>query len=294
MKTLKALGGALLAIVIMIASSILASLISSGLLLLNIPEWICIAFMGILYAVIALIAVKLIYGRAFKYSLSEFGMKKPSVKLIYILPAVLLPAAVCGAFFLFAKGEFVPSSMEGSIRNPVLAEGIFYNSIGAAIVEEVLFRGMMLNVLKKRWNTVAGVIVPSVLFAAIHITEMQEFNLPDCVQLLAAGTFVGIMFSVIALKSGSVWNSVIVHSIWNLVMTGGILYIGSEASETALVNYVLDSKSFALTGGAFGIESSAVAIAAYVVVVLAVFFGTAGRKQGRESSNERQTLTLET
>ena len=283
MKTLKAVGGALLAIVIMIASNILASLISSGIFLLNAPEWLAIAVMGILYIIITLVAVKLIYGKGFKYKFAELGMPKPAVKILSVILAVLLPAAVSGIFLLFVKGSFSASAMDSNTRASMLAEGIVYSSIGAAVVEEVLFRGVMMNLLKKRWNTAVGVIVPSVIFAAMHIMEMEEFKPLDVVQLLVAGTLVGIMFSLIAIRTGSVWNSAIVHAVWNLVMVGGILNIGGTASEYALMNYVLDSKSFMLTGGAFGIESSVIAIAAYAVVIGVLLF--AGRKKITDPAN---------
>ena len=283
MKTLKAVGGALLAIVIMIASNILASLISSGIFLLNAPEWLAIAVMGILYIIITLVAVKLIYGKGFKYKFAELGMPKPAIKILSVILAVLLPAAVSGVFLLLVKGSFAATALDSNTRASVLAEGIVYSSIGAAVVEEVLFRGVMMNLLKKRWNTAVGVIVPSVIFAAMHIMEMEEFKPLDVVQLLVAGTLVGIMFSLIAIRTGSVWNSAIVHAVWNLVMVGGILNIGGTASEYALMNYVLDSKSFMLTGGAFGIESSVIAIAAYAVVIGVLLF--AGRKKITDPAN---------
>ena len=73
--------------------------------------------------------------------------------------------------------------------------------------------------------------------------------------VLLAGTMVGIMFSMIALESGSVWNSGIVHAIWNIVIIGGGLSINQTADENSVMTYVLKSKSFAFTGGEFGIES---------------------------------------
>lgn len=39
-----------------------------------------------------------------------------------------------------------------------------------------------------------------------------------------AGTLSGIMFSLIAVKSGSVWNSGIVHAIWNIIIVGGSFF----------------------------------------------------------------------
>lgn len=74
------------------------------------------------------------------------------------------------------------------------------------------------------------------------------------------------MFSLIAIESGSVWNSGIVHAIWNIVIIGGGLSIGEKANENSVMTYVLENKSFAITGGEFGIESSAISLLGYVIV----------------------------
>ena len=270
MNTLKTLGGAVLAIVIKLASDIAASLLASGLVLLNAPEWICMAAYSLIYIAAALLLVKLVFGKMFKFRLEELGLSKFSLKPVYVVLAVLLPAAVCGIYLLFVKGSYVPSEMDAGQKASALVSGVFYTAIAAAVVEEALFRGVLMNLLKKRWNTAVGVLVPSVLFGAVHIMEMENPNVLDCVQVVAAGALAGILFSLIAIKTGSVWNSMIVHSIWNLVIAGNILSIGAEPSESALVTYVLDSKSFAVTGGAFGIEASVIAVIAYVLALLPV------------------------
>ena len=77
---------------------------------------------------------------------------------------------------------------------------------------------------------------------------------------------VGVMFSLIALQSGSVWNSGIVHAVWNIVIIGGGLSIGETADAHAVVSYVLESRSFAVTGGQFGIEASVISLAGYCIV----------------------------
>lgn len=268
MTTKKAIGGALIAIVVKFASDILASLAVSGLFLLGVPEWSCIAVMGVLYLVTTLILVKLIYNKAFKLSKEEIGMKKSAPKPAYIILAAALPALVCG-ILLLTKGEFVMSAPDTQARLAAIA-GITYNVIGAPVVEEVLFRGVIMNLLKKRWNTVVAVVLPSVLFGAVHIMGLEEPNPADCVQVVIAGTLVGIMFSLIALRTGSVWNGALVHAVWNLVMCGGIFAIGAQLSEGSLVTFVMQSKSFILTGGAFGAEASVIAIAAYLMVIIAL------------------------
>ena len=50
-------------------------------------------------------------------------------------------------------------------------------------------------------------------------------------------------------------------------MVGGIVHIGTEANKEVFHNYVLSSKSFLLTGGDFGIESSLPAIMVYLIFI---------------------------
>ena len=87
-------------------------------------------------------------------------------------------------------------------------------------------------------------------------------------QLLVAGTIVGILFSLIACESGSVWNSALVHGVWNAALLGGILHIGSAADSASMYNFVLTDAPFLLSGGDFGIEASVLAIVPYLLGIL--------------------------
>lgn len=102
----------------------------------------------------------------------------------------------------------------------------------------------------------------------VHIIGM-DFSIISSLLVLIAGTMVGIMFSMVAIESGSVWNSGIVHSLWNILIIGGGLSISEKADEYSVMTYVLDSKDFVFTGGEFGIESSIIALLGYVIVTLA-------------------------
>ena len=46
--------------------------------------------------------------------------------------------------------------------------GVFYYGLAAGIVEEVIFRGVILGCLERRWNREIAVLVPSVLFGLVH------------------------------------------------------------------------------------------------------------------------------
>lgn len=52
---------------------------------------------------------------------------------------------------------------------------------------------------------------------------------------------------------------------------GGGLSIGEAADAHAVVSYVLESRSFAVTGGQFGIEASVISLAGYCIVAVIAY-----------------------
>ena len=142
--------------------------------------------------------------------------------------------------------------------------GVFYLGLAAGFVEEAVFRGVFLSVLERRFHRWVGIVLPSVLFAALHLIGAQ-LDLAGAVQLLVSGSLVGILFSLVAVETGSIWCSALMHAVWNMVMVGGILHIGPSAQADAVANYVLTGSSTLLTGGSFGVETSVIAMAAYAV-----------------------------
>ena len=173
--------------------------------------------------------------------------------------------------------KYVSSNMNGNQMFNTLSAGVAFTGIAAGFVEEMVFRGVILNALKKRWNIKVAVIVPSMLFGIVHVLG-QDFSIGSCLLVIIAGTMVGVMFSMIAIESGSVWNSGIVHAIWNVVIIGGGLAIGEKMDKYSVMTYVLNSKDFAITGGEFGIESSVISLFGYIIVAGIAFFMIKSRK----------------
>lgn len=110
-------------------------------------------------------------------------------------------------------------------------------------------------------------MVPSVLFGLLHIIG-NNLDFLSIIQLLIAGSIVGILFSLIAYESNSVWNNAIVHGIWNMTIIGGIFYIGNETDGSSIFNFVFENQSFLVSGGDFGIEASVISIFVYLLFVI--------------------------
>ena len=265
MSTKKAIGDSFAAIFILLISQLIAQGIATAFGLIKVPSGVCNIIAGALYAGLAYAFLKIFAAKIVKLPMAELGMPEFAVKKRWILTAVLLPSMVKGSYLLAFSGQYVSSNMSGTQIFNTLSAGIAFTGIAAGFVEEMVFRGVILNALKKRWNMKVAVIVPSMLFGIVHVLG-QDFSIGSCLLVIIAGTMVGVMFSMIAIESGSVWNSGIVHAIWNIVIIGGGLAIGEKMDPYSVMTYVLDSKVFAITGGEFGIESSVISLIGYIIV----------------------------
>lgn len=266
----KAIGGSIAAILVLLGSQVVAQLLASVLVMIKVPTGICNIVAGVLYFVFTYFLLKVLMKKILKLNMADYGIPQKGLRFKWCLIAIVLPLIVTGVYLIFFPGKFVSSDMSGNQIFTTLSAGIAFTGIAAGFVEEMVFRGVILNLLKERWNIWIAVIVPSVLFGVVHVIGM-DFSLGSCLLVILAGTMVGIMFSLIEIESGSVWNNGLVHAIWNIVIIGGGLSIGEEADSYSVLSYVLDSKAFAVTGGEFGIESSVIALIAYIVVAVFAF-----------------------
>ncbi len=265
MSTRKAILGSIGAIFTLMASQILSQLVGSGLIFIHLPQWIGNTVAGILYVIITYFLLWLFAKKCLKIELECLNIPRFSLRVKWIIVGLLLPIIITG-IYLFLPGDMLHNDV--NVMN-VLSVGVVFTGFAAGFVEEMVFRGVILGLLEKRWNKWIAVIVPSVLFGVVHVLGM-DFSLGSILLVIAAGTMVGVMFSVIVLYTNSVWNSGIVHGLWNVIIIGGILQISNVPDENAIYNYVLHSNSYAITGGDFGIESSVIALAGYILVTVSV------------------------
>lgn len=270
MKRSKAILLSFLSIFILILSQTAANIVSGLLLRAGMSVWLYNIPNSIVYLTLTFVFLKLLIEKIMHLSLSDFGISRFSVKPRWLLAGLLLPVLVSLCYLLFFSGEYFFSTMSVPLILSVLGKGVFMAGLGAGFVEEMVFRGVLFHSLEKAWNTRIAVILPSVLFGTVHILGMN-FSPLSCALVILAGTAVGIMFSMITVESGSVWSSGTVHALWNIIIIGGILSIGTNPDGSSMVSYVLSSRAFAVTGGEFGIESSVISLIGYIIVSIAAY-----------------------
>ena len=75
----------------------------------------------------------------------------------------------------------------------------------APLFEEIIFRGILLPTLSRNFGVISGIIVSAFIFALAHLSLGE---MPPLFVL-------GIGLAITRIASGSLFSSVIMHSLWN-------------------------------------------------------------------------------
>lgn len=128
--------------------------------------------------------------------LSYFGGVFTGVTLSTLIAMIPVPES-----WLEANGEAVDAVTQGNIILVMISVFIF-----APLVEEFVFRGLMMGFLKKYVNTAAAVIVPALIFCIVHGNILQSIY-----------TFIAaLVFSYFRLRGKSFWCAFLTHCGFNM------------------------------------------------------------------------------
>lgn len=97
---------------------------------------------------------------------------------------------------------------------------LFFGSILVPIAEELVFRKSLLRILTNLCHsTIAAVILSSFLFGIAHwnFTQASLFSQAE-LQGIILRTGIGIILAVVYLKSKSIYSTMILHAIYNLLL----------------------------------------------------------------------------
>lgn len=141
--------------------------------------------------------------------------RKPAFFIVAILAGLAAP--VLGGLMTqwFAQGHAVTQDIQQlGGQTPLglrIALVVLVVSLGP-IVEELLFRGVLLSTLLQRWRVVPSVMLTSALFALVHLSGLQ-FHWYAIPQLF----LLAVLLAWLRLRSGSIWPAVVAHGTSNLL-----------------------------------------------------------------------------
>jgi uncharacterized protein len=108
---------------------------------------------------------------------------------------------------------------------------IFIHFLFGAIVEELIFRGVLLNTLLKAFDKkiILAVIISSIIFGLIHLIGMSIKNIKmTLIRIVETGCY-GIFFSSIYIVSGNLLSVIVIHWIFNI--SGSVLYYYTNSNK---------------------------------------------------------------
>ena len=150
-----------------------------------------------------------------------FGHSRPGWSLrgtwsdvrVGVLSGVLLQVpilVIVGIIMQLVLGEFEPSgralALVDSVNSPLAVVVLFLTvAVGAPIVEEMFYRGVVQGALVERIGPVAGIGLTSLLFGIVHLSLIE----------LAPLTVAGLGFGLLAWKRGRLLPAIVAHMTFN-------------------------------------------------------------------------------
>ena len=147
-----------------------------------------------------------------------FGFARPARPLFLALAILIgVAAPLLGGWLtqLLAHGHTVTQDIQQLGANTPLAWRIVLVLVVVSLgplVEELLFRGVLLSALWQRWQASWAMALSSLAFALVHLPglQWQSFALPNLLLLALA-------LAWLRLRSGSIWPGVLAHGVNNLL-----------------------------------------------------------------------------
>ncbi|MFN3425351.1 MAG: lysostaphin resistance A-like protein [Novosphingobium meiothermophilum] len=172
-----------------------------------------------------------------------------------------LPLGLLIGAGLFTAMTAIVAALGGITIERVNGLGAFWAMLGLAItsgtIEEILFRGILLRHIEAMLGTWAALVITSALFGLAHLANPGASLFAAFAISMEAGILLGAAY----LWTRRLWVPIGIHAAWNFTqgwvfsvpVSGGIAPDGLLVTSRAGPDW--------LTGGAFGLEASAVAMA---------------------------------
>ncbi|MGW6496886.1 CPBP family intramembrane glutamic endopeptidase [Nonomuraea angiospora] len=165
------------------------------------------------------------------------------VGLGFVLVCALLIAAAGGYSFSWSSGNLLPT---------VLA--VAATAVGAAVTEELMFRGLALQALEAMWGSRVALAITALLFGGMHLANPGATVWSSLAIAVEAGVLLGAAY----LWRRSIWFVAGLHFAWNA--TEGLLGIPVSGHVSPGLLTAEVSGPALLTGGEFGLEASIVPV----------------------------------
>ena len=169
-------------------------------------------------------SLKNVSGKTFMcFTALSFGISTIGAFLNVIILSII--TVISGAFTETTLNEAADNMMLTNASNPLWIDLLtyFYICLLGPVLEELIFRGVLLDGLRKYGNWF-GIIISSILFGLMHQNFMQ------CIPAIC----MGIVWGYMTVKTGSIIPSIIIH-ILNNSLSSLLLILMENVDITAMI-----------------------------------------------------------
>jgi len=148
-------------------------------------------------------------------------MEIPGKKVFSLTVRSLLSGLILGLiFFAFYTLRHV---LAGGVRFSfaISADELISTVFFAAVTEEIMYRGFILNTLVKKFGKEWAIVATSVLFALMHLPLWLATGGVDLMTILSrllSTACIGYLLGWLFLRDKVIWGAVLAHALHNLIV----------------------------------------------------------------------------
>ncbi|HIW34946.1 MAG TPA: CPBP family intramembrane metalloprotease [Candidatus Paenibacillus intestinavium] len=210
--------------------------------------------------IVAILVYKLTMKYLARRSVPEISRKRAVIEagmggligIIFIIVSIIIIVAMGGYSFQWASA---------SDKGVVLISSITA-ALGAAIIEELIFRGLMLQAISKLAGNWIALAVTSLFFGIAHLGNTGATLWGAFAITIEAGILLGAAF----LWRRNLWFAMGLHFAWNTLE--GLFGIPVSGHPSAGLFTVKVKGAELLTGGDFGLEGSIVPVIVSLLIAI--------------------------
>lgn len=181
----------------------------------------------------------------------------------------LAPLAALGVYKIDGFNEFWPAFLRSAPE-----------MVMVAVFEEILCRAIIFRIVEKAWGSRNALIVSLIFFAAAHLPSEQISGLGVLITAIA-----GLVLSLAYMHTRRLWLVIGLHFAWNFLFDGVFSIPVSGHAARGWIRGVMEGPSW-LSGGAYGVEASAVTLLVWAAATLLLL--KTARQRGLFMRGERR------
>lgn len=232
--------------------------------------------LGGLTAVLSVAVYRWVVGRTERRPVTELaleGARRPLLRGLAI--GVVMFGCVIANIYLL--GDYQVHGF-GSLTGAI---GLIGFMAGAAVTEELIFRGLLFRLVERGLGTYIALVLSSVLFGTAHLLN-KDATVLGAVAIAIEG---GGMLAAAYVATRSLWLSIGLHFGWNFAESG---IFGTQVSGNGATHGLLDASTSGaklITGGEFGPEASVYSMLFGALLIVAFLW--LGRRRGNVVPRQR-------